>query len=173
MRRSLGARAAALGAAAAVTASAAIAFAEEANFGAGADVSSGVEGGGAGHARGVRRARTLIRVGGDMRITEGEPHFFGASLRLEIEPHAAVGADVRYAYLAGRYIGLHVAAIAMMAPGTLFGAGAGADVRLPLGKRFAFTAGPTAQAFFLGSDLPDHTVLWQGLFHVGFHLDIR
>ena len=47
-----------------------------------------------------------------------------------------------------------------------------AEYRIPLGKSFTFTAGPEANVFVVGTDLPDRTVIWQGLFLVGMRVGL-
>jgi len=142
-------------------------------IGGGFEVASGVEGGGKGHAAGVRRARTSLRVGGELGLAETPGPNVGAGLLLEIEPHTSVGADLRYIHILGDRFALHAGALAMFAPSTLIGASAGAEVRLRLHRVVSLTAGPTFQAFFTGSDLPENNVIWQGLFHVGFNFRLR
>lgn len=140
--------------------------------GASAEFASGVEGGGRGHASGVRRMGTLFRIGGEMLLSEIPGPRVAAGLLLTFEPRTSVGADLRYTHLIGERFALHVGAVGIFAPSSLFGASAGAELRLPLGRRAALTAGPALQAFFVGTDLPDGFVIWQGLFHVGVHVKL-
>jgi hypothetical protein len=137
-----------------------------------AEFASGVEGGGRGHASGVRRMGTLFRIGGEMLLSEIPGPRVAAGLLLTFEPRTAVGADIRYVHLVGDRFALHVGAVGIFAPSTLFGASAGAELRLPLGRRVSLTAGPALQAFFVGNDLPDGFVIWQGLLHVGVHVNL-
>jgi hypothetical protein len=146
--------------------------AQEAAFGAFADVATGLEGGGRGHASGVRRARTLVRAGGEAWVNESPNNRVAASLLLELEPHTAAGADLRYVRLLSERFTLTLGGVAILTPHTLVGATAGAEYRLPLRPTVALTASPTIQVFFLGTDLPTDTVLWQGLLHVGVHVDL-
>jgi hypothetical protein len=142
-------------------------------IGASVDVASGVEGGGKGHATGVRRARTLFRFGGEMALSEEPGPRVAAGVLLEIEPRTSVGADIRYVHLVGERFAFHIGAIGIFAPTTLFGASVGGELRLSLSRRVAVLAGPTVRAFFVGNDLPDGTVIFQGLFNVGIHVSLK
>jgi hypothetical protein len=115
---------------------------------------------------------TLFRIGGEMLLSDIPGPRVAAGLLLTFEPHTAVGADLRYVHLVGDRFALHVGALGTFAPGSLFGATAGAEFRLPLGRRAAITLGPSLQAFFIGNDLPENFVIWQGLFHVGVHVKL-
>jgi hypothetical protein len=149
------------------------AVAQDFPIGASVDVYSGIEGGGKGLAKGIRRAPTLFRFGGEMALSDWPGPRIGAAVLLEIEPRTAVGADLRYLHLVGERFALHLDGRAIIAPSTLFGAAAGGEARLPLHKRFSLTFGPTLSAFFVGNDLPQGTVIFQGLFHVGVHVHLR
>lgn len=149
------------------------ALAQDFPIGASADVGTGIEGGGKGFATGVRRARTLFRFGGEMALSDMPGPRVGAGLLLEIEPRTSVGADLRYLHLVGDRFLLHIDARGIFAPSTLFGAAAGAELRLPIAKRISLTVGPTLNAYFFGYDLPEGTVIFQGLLHVGIHVHLR
>lgn len=136
-----------------------------------ADVATGVEGGGRGYAAGVRRARTLLRAGAEAWVNESPKDRLAATLLLEIEPHTAAGVDLRYVRLLSPRFTLQLGGVSMFVPTTLVGATVAADYRLPLKPTVALTATPSVQVFFLGNDLPNDTVLWQGLLHVGVHVD--
>lgn len=172
-RRSAARRAAACLALAGALAAPTAAAQELPTIGGAFEADSGVEGGGKGHAAGVRRARTSLRVGGEVGLAETPGPMIGGALLLEIEPHTSVGADLRYVHLFSDRFALHVGGIAMFAPSTLIGASAGAEVRLRVHRLVSLTLGPTVQAFFVGSDLPDNNVIWQGLFHVGINFRLR
>lgn len=148
------------------------AVAQEYPIGASLDVATGVEGGGKGHAKGVRRARTALHFGGEMALSEQSGPRIGAGLLVELEPRTAVGAVVRYLHLVADRFALHLGAVGILAPSTLFGATAGGELRLAVHRRAALTAGPRLQAFFFGEDLPGGTVIFQGLFHVGIHVSL-
>lgn len=135
-------------------------------------VASGAEGGGRSGLAGVRRARTRVRIGAELRVDESPEDIFGAGLLAELEPRASVGADVRYARALGKPLLFHIAALGYVAPETLLGAGAGVTYRLALGTRVALTVGGEANFFLLGTDIPDNTVLWQTLVLVGLHVDL-
>jgi len=137
--------------------------------GAAAEVGSGIAGGAHGQ---MMRARTRLRLGGDLRVDEDPEDIYGAALLAEVEPRASIGADVRYMRAVGRRFVLHVGGLGYFAPATLFGGAAGVEVRVPLGASSALTFGPEASFFFLGSDLPDGTVFWQGLLQAGIHVDL-
>jgi hypothetical protein len=138
-----------------------------------ASISSGVEGGGKGHAAGVGRARTTLRFGGEVGLGETLGPAIGAGLVLELEPRASVGADLSYVHLFSDRFALNIGGIAVLWPSTLYGATAGAELRFPIHRRISLTVGPSFQAFFAGDDLPDNNVIWQGLVHVGIHFHLR
>jgi hypothetical protein len=149
------------------------ASAQELHVAATADLASGLEGGATGYASGVRRARTLLSVGAEAQFPESPEDRIAAALLLEIEPHTGAGADLRYVRMATNRLFVEIGGVAILTPSTLVGVTAGAEYRLPLTKAFTFTTGPTVQVFFLGTDLPDNEVLWQGLFHVGIQIDLK
>lgn len=135
-----------------------------------AAASSGLEGGG-GRVRSTGRAPTRLRVGADLRVDESPDDVFGAALLLAIEPRTSFGLDARYTRLVHRFA-LSGGAIGYFQPGSLVGAVAGCEYRLPLAGAFAVSAGPELDVFVVGTDLPDRTVLWQALFHLGFRVSL-
>jgi hypothetical protein len=139
-------------------------------IGASGEVASGVEGGTA--LKGFQVARTRLRLGVDARVDEFPLDIFGVGLLAEIEPHASFGIDARYIRRVGNKFELNVGAIAYVAPSTLLGPSAGFKYRLLLSPSTAFTVGPEVNVFVLGSDLPDGTIIWQGLLQVGIHADL-
>jgi hypothetical protein len=149
------------------------AAAQEYLFSGAADVATGAEGGGHGHAHGVRRAPTTFHLGGEAKIDESPENVLAAYLVLEIEPHADAGIGARYYRFATDRLGFYVDGTGLFAPAQLFGAGGGLEYRQPMGKRTSLTLGPSMNVFFAGSDLPKDVVVWQGLFHVGFHVDFH
>jgi hypothetical protein len=157
--------------AAAMISSAENASAQEYKIGAYGGVSTGVEGGGTG-SFGVRRARTTLRLGGDASIDEFPKDIFGVYGIVEVEPHASFGAEARYMRLLSPLNVVHVGGIGIFAPSTLFGANAGFDHRFAIGKSLALEVGPTVQVFFIGGDLPDNSVIFQGLLQIGIHANL-
>jgi hypothetical protein len=141
-------------------------------FAAAVSFAGGVEGGGRGYAAGVRRAPTLLRIGGEARLPEMPRSIFEIGLLIGFEPSASFGADFRYAHLIGKHLSLHLGGEAVIAPSTLFGATGGAEVLVPLRRNVDLFAGPSVTAFFFGNDLPDGNVVWQGLVHLGVHVDL-
>lgn len=139
-------------------------------IGADAAVSSGIEGGGA--QGGFARTRTRLRLGGDIRIDESPDDIFEFAAIAEIEPHSSVGATVGYARAAGQHFVVDASLLGILAPASLYGVSAGLTYRLPISKRTTFTIGPEADFFFLGSDLPDGTVIWQARLQGGLRVDL-
>ncbi len=134
-------------------------------------VASGLEGGG--DPRGVvRRMRTTVRIGGDLRVDERPNEFYSAAVLLEVEPHTSFGADVRYGRVLSPRWTVDVGAMGYLLPETLLGVTAGAMVRDRPGRGFAFTVGPRVNILFLGSDLPTSRPIWQVLVCGGFHVDL-
>jgi hypothetical protein len=147
-----------------------VADAQQYLVGASASASSGVEGGGAQNA--LSRTRTRLRLGGDLRIDESPDDILEFAALAEIEPRSGFGADVRYARAAGERFVVDVGLLAIVAPASLYGACASLKYRLPISKRTQITVGPEADFFFLGSDLPDGTVLWQVRLEGGIRVDL-
>jgi hypothetical protein len=138
-------------------------------IGGSAAASSGIEGGGPGT---LYRTRTRVRIGGDLRIDESPDDILEFGLQAEVEPRTAFGADLRYARAASEHFILDAGAIGFLVPSSLYGVCAGMTYRILLGKRAQITLGPEADFFFLGSDLPDGTVIWQLRFQGGFRVDL-
>lgn len=134
-------------------------------------LASGVEGGG-GKASSMGRAGTRMRVGADLYVDERPEDVFGAAVLVAVEPRGAFGLDFRYTRIAGQRFAFSGGAMGYLRPGSLVGPVASAEYRVPLGKGFVFTAGPEANVFVLGTDLPDRTVIWQGLFLVGMRVGL-
>jgi hypothetical protein len=130
------------------------------------EASSGLEGGG-GRASSTNRAATRMRLGADLYVDENPDDVFGAAVLVAVEPRTAFGLDARYTRVVGQRFAFSGGAIAILQPGSLVGPVAAFEYRFPLSKSFMLTAGPEANVFVVGSDLPDRTVLWQALFHVG------
>jgi hypothetical protein len=149
------------------------AAAQDYAFAAAVSVAEGVEGGGRGYAAGVRRAPFELRIGGEAQLPELPKSIFEVGLLFTFEPAASFGADFRYAHLFGKHLSLHAGGVAIIAPSTLFGATAGAEALFPLRRHVDLFAGPSVTAFFFGNDLPDGNVVFQGLFHLGIHVDLE
>jgi hypothetical protein len=92
-------------------------------------------------------------------------------LRVEVEPDASVGGELRYGYRVIEPLVLHGEAVAAFYPETLFGAGLGLAYRPRLSELVELGIGPTGSVFFAGSDLPDGVpVIWQALVAASIHL---
>lgn len=140
---------------------------QEATVAGVADIMSGIEGGGSGYAKGVRRARTSLRFGAEGWIDESPNNLLGLAALIEIEPRASIGADLRYIRLVGDSFAFHAGAIGIIAPKHMIGATFGAAYRLTLGEHAVLNFGPTGQFYFLGADLPEDAVIWQAMFQAG------
>jgi len=151
----------------AVSLSTADASAQELRLGAEADVLAGVEGGGSDYAAGVRRARTTLRLGVSGWVDESPENIISAAAIAELEPRATIGADLRYTRLVGELFAFHAGAIGIIAPRHMIGATFGMAFRIPIADAFAVSVGPTANLYFLGSDLPNSNVMWQGMLQGG------
>lgn len=147
------------------------ASAQQYKLGAYAGLSSGVEGGSNG-SFGLRRARTMLRLGGDAHVDEFPSEIIGIYGVAEVEPHASVGLEGRYMHMLGESNVVHIGGIGLLAPYTLFGANAGFAHRFNFSKSIGLEVGPAFQVFFIGSDLPDNEVVWQGLLQVGIHANL-
>jgi len=111
-------------------------------------------------------------LGGDLRIDESPQDIFGFAVVAEVEPKASIGLDARYMRMLGKRFAVHVGAIGYFAPGSFVGVSTGAEYRIPLSSGVALTMGPELNFFLLGTDLPDGTVVWQGLFQGGIRVDL-
>jgi len=138
-------------------------------IGAEGAVSSGMEGGGG---EPMRRTRTRIRLGADLRIDESPDDIFEFGALAEIEPQSAFGGDLRYGRMIGEHFLIDAGFIGILAPSSLYGACAGLTYRLSISKSSQVIFGPEADFFFLGTDLPDNVMLWQLRFEAGFRVDL-
>ncbi|MFO0592819.1 MAG: hypothetical protein U0441_35070 [Polyangiaceae bacterium] len=135
-----------------------------------ADAASGVEAGTYLRGMGMRRLRTTLRFGIDASVDEQPQNIFAAALLIEIEPHAAVGADIRLLRNVWKGLSVEIGATGYLAPYSLLGATVGATYHVPLMKNVWFTVGPSLNGYFIGSDLPAGTILWQGLMRGGLRV---
>jgi hypothetical protein len=133
-------------------------------------VSSGLEGGG--NPSMMQLARTRLRLGADLRIDESPDDILEFGMLAEIAPKSGFGADLRYARMAGDRFVVDAGILAILAPSSLYGVCAGLTYRLPLSQRAQITLGPEADFYFLGSDLPDGTVVWELRFQGGLRVDL-
>jgi hypothetical protein len=113
-----------------------------------------------------------LRIGGDLRIDESPDDILEFALLAEVEPRSGFGADLRYARAAGDHFILDAGLLGILAPASIYGVCAGLTYRLPLSKHAQITLGPEADFYFLGSDLPDGTVIWQMRFQGGLRADL-
>ncbi len=139
--------------------------------GAMAEAVSGLEGGTALPGP-FRRSRTTLRIGADLAVDEFPDHAIAVAALVEVEPRAGVGFDARYVYRLGTRFSVGAGGIAMLAPSTLIGGSGDFTVRFPIGKVTALTLTPAVNAFFLGGDLPEDTVIWQVVLRVGVRFNL-
>jgi len=154
----------------ALTVSSTPASAQRLVLAANADAASGLEGGTYLRGTGIRRARTTLRLGLDGSVDESPENAIAAALLVELEPHAALGAEVRVVRALFTNLSVEAGGIAYLAPQTLLGATAGFTYRVPLRANLWLTIGPSINGYFLGSDLPAGTVLWQALVRGGLRV---
>lgn len=128
-------------------------------IGADASISTGAEAGGPFFD--VYRARTRLRLGADVHVDEFPDDVFELGLLAELEPKSSVGADVRYARPFGEHFVLDAGALGIVAPRSLVGVCGGVTYRMPLSKGLQLTLGPETDFYFVGSDLPGGTVIWE------------
>lgn len=137
-----------------------------------AELASGLQGGGGSPSLGLSRTRTMLRLGADVYVDESPRHLLSAAALIEVEPRAGLGLDARYAYLFKNRVAFGAGPSAILAPNTLYGGGVDATLRVPLADKLSLTAGPAFLGYFLGTDLPDRTVLWQCLLRVGLRASL-
>lgn len=135
------------------------------------EASSGVESGG-GRSPSVGRAQTRMRMGVDLAVDESPEDVFGAAVLVALEPRTAFGLDARYTRVLRERFAFSAGAIGFIQPGTLVGPVGAFEYRHPIANSFRLTAGPELDVFVVGNDLPDKTVIWQALFHVGLRVDL-
>lgn len=145
------------------------AHAQQYLIGADGGLSSGMEGGGG---EALRRTRTRLRLGADLRIDESPDDILEFAALAEIEPQSGFGGDLRYARMVGSNFMVDAGILGIVAPASLYGVCAGLTYRLPISKTVQVTFGPEADFFFLGTDLPSNVVLWQMRFQAGFRADL-
>jgi hypothetical protein len=133
--------------------------------------SSGIEGGG-GRAQSMGRAQTRMRIGADLAVDESPEDVFGFGFLVAIEPRTAFGIDGRYTRVVRERFAFSAGAIGIFQPNSLVGPVGAFEYRHPIGKSFLLTAGPELDVFVVGNDLPNRTVLWQALFHVGLRVSL-
>jgi hypothetical protein len=135
-----------------------------------AELGTGIEGGGAGYAKGIRRAPTSILAGVAGYIDEQPKTLIVAALFAELEPHTTAGVEARLMRRLTTRFSAYVGGVFVVAPDTLLGPEAGVELSIPFAPRTSLTMGPSVGAFVLGTDLPEGRVLWQACFHVGVEL---
>jgi hypothetical protein len=143
-------------------------------MGADVGVATGVEGGDAGDGHTVfRRARTRVRASVDLRNEEDRRHALWVVGFVELEPHTAAGAEVRYGHWLSPRFAVFGGATGIFAPHVALGGTAGAHLSLPLKKLdIAIFAEPALSALPFGTDLPDGSVLTWAHLTVGVRTDL-
>ena len=132
---------------------------------------TGMEGGG-GKNGSFERAGTRLRAGADVHIDEEPDNAVGFAGIVDLEPRARFGADIRYIRVVEERFAISGGAIAYITPGTAIGPAATLEYRHPLSKSLWLSAGPEVNVFVVGIDVPDKTVIWQALLHVGLRVDL-
>lgn len=131
------------------------------------DVRAGLEGGGVGYAEGVRRSRTVVRLGGDLWLFDPADDMIGVALLAELEPHLGFGGELRYQRRLWDVAVVSVGPTAVFAPKTLVGATLAFSYRPALSEAVELDVGPVGNVFFAGSDRPERVVPWQVLLNAG------
>jgi len=139
-------------------------------IGADASVSTGAEGGGPFFD--IYRARTRLRLGADIHVDEFPDDLFELGLLAEIEPKSSIGADVRYARPFGPHFVLDAGALGIAVPRSLVGVCGGLTYRMPLSKAAQVTLGPEGDFYFVGTDLPGGTIVWEIRFVGGVRVQL-
>lgn len=138
-------------------------------FGADAGLSTGMEGGGP---LAMRMTRARLRLGIDARLDEAPEDIWEIGALAELMPKSAFGADARYARNLSERFMVDAGVMGILAPSSLYGVCAGLTYRFPISKKSLVTFGPEGDFYFLGTDLPNGTVIWQFRFQAGFHVDM-
>ena len=132
---------------------------------------TGMEGGG-GKEASLVRAPTRLRLGADLHVDEDPDNILGFGAVVDLEPRARFGADIRYIRVVAERFALSAGAIGYITPGTAIGPAATLEYRHPVAKALFLTAGPEVNVFVVGIDIPDKTVIWQALLHLGLRVDL-
>ena len=135
------------------------------------EAATGMEGGG-GKDVSLVRAPTRLRLGADLHIDEDPTNGLGFAALVDVEPRARFGVDIRYIRTVGERFALSGGAIGYLTPGTAIGPAATLEYRHPLAKSLWLSAGPEVNVFVVGIDVPDKTVIWQALLHLGLRVDL-
>jgi hypothetical protein len=141
---------------------------DEPKLGIAAEANGGIEGAVDGPDAGVRRTRTTLLAG-----PEGSAwsQLLALLLRVEVEPDASIGAEIRYGYRVIEPLVIQVNAAGVFYPETLVGAGLGLAYRPRLSDLVELGIGPSGQVFFAGSDLPEEVpVIWQAVVAASIHI---
>src|SRR4029078_7296081 len=101
----------------------------------------------------VQRARPLLRIGLELRIDEEPENALAFGALVDIEPRTALGAEFRYVRAVTPGFAVSGGGIAGLLHGTVLGPCAGAEVRIPMGKKLFLTVGPDVSVFAFGGDL--------------------
>ena len=135
------------------------------------DAGNGMEGGG-GSQGSLVRAPTRLRAGADLHVDEDPENVFGFAGIVDLEPRTKFGADIRYIRVINTNFALSGGAIGYITPGTMVGPCASLEYRHPFATKLELTAGPDLNVFVVGIDVPDKTVIWQALLHIGLRVDL-
>lgn len=165
------ARFAAVACTACIATNAGFAYAQQYVPSAIAQAASGIEGGG-GRAGSIGRAPTRLRFGAELHIDEEPENAVAVAGLLDLEPTTAFGMDARYIRAFDQHYAVSIGAVGYFTPGLLVGPSAAFEARARLGRTVWLTGGPEVNVFVLGTDLPDKTVLWQTLLHIGVRIDL-
>ena len=147
------------------------AHAQKPLIGAFVEGGSGLEIGGGNGLLLAQRARTQLHLGAVIRDSEMPADAIIGAVVVELEPVPSIGADLQWAHRLGP-LWFQAGIAAIIAPQSMFGPTAGARLQVKLGPLFSLTAGPQVSCFPIGSDVPDKSIVFQGLLMVGIHADL-
>lgn len=135
------------------------------------EASNGMEGGG-GKESSLVRAPTRLRAGADLHVDEDPENVIGFAGIVDIEPRTKFGADIRYIRVVNEHFALSGGAVGYITPGTMVGPACSLEYRHPFASKLQLTAGPDLNVFVVGIDVPDKTVIWQAMLHLGLRVDL-
>jgi hypothetical protein len=139
-------------------------------FGVGAGASSGIEGGGPQGT--MAMTRTRVRIAVDARIDESPQDVALVGLDAEVTPTSGIGADLRYGRILGDRLVLSAGVLGILVPWSLYGTCGILEYRIHVANGAQITLAPEADVFFLGTDLPDGTAIWQFRLNGGIRVDL-
>jgi hypothetical protein len=117
-------------------------------------------------------ARLRATAGLDVAADEAAYQAFGVRAFVEFQRATSVGAALHYNIAVSKNFGLFAELTGVIAPRTLFGAGAGGTFVIPMGDKLGIFIEPELAALPVGSDVPKDSVIIWALLSVGLRFNL-